>query len=28
MWFGLLDADKAGAMIAELAAPEHEADWA
>jgi len=27
MWFGLLDADKAGAMIAELAAPEHEADW-
>jgi glycogen debranching enzyme len=27
MWFGLLDDDKAGAMIAELAAPEHEADW-
>jgi glycogen debranching enzyme len=27
MWFGLLDEEKAGAMIAELAAPEHEADW-
>ncbi len=27
MWFGLLDEDKAAAMIAELAAPEHEADW-
>ena len=27
MWFGLLDDDKAGAMITELAAPEHEADW-
>ena len=27
MWFGLLDEDKAGAMIAELAQPEHEADW-
>jgi glycogen debranching enzyme len=27
MWFGLLDEDKAGTMIAELAAPEHEADW-
>ena len=27
MWFGLLDEDKAGAMIAELAAPEHQADW-
>jgi len=27
MWFGLLDDEKAGAMIAELAAPEHEADW-
>ena len=27
MWFGLLDDPKAGAMITELAAPEHEADW-
>jgi glycogen debranching enzyme len=27
MWFGLLDDEKAGAMIAELAAPEHETDW-
>jgi hypothetical protein len=27
MWFGLLDEEKAGAMIAELAAPEHQADW-
>jgi hypothetical protein len=27
MWFGLLDDDKAGAMLTELAAPEHEADW-
>jgi glycogen debranching enzyme len=27
MWFGLLDEEKAGAMIAQLAAPEHEADW-
>jgi glycogen debranching enzyme len=27
MWFGLLDEDKAGTMIAELAAPEHQADW-
>ena len=27
MWFGLLDQDKAGAMITELAAPEHQADW-
>ena len=27
MWFGLLDDDKAGAMIAELAEPEHQADW-
>jgi len=27
MWFGLLDGPKAGAMITELAAPEHEADW-
>jgi glycogen debranching enzyme len=27
MWFGLLDDDKASAMITELAAPEHEADW-
>ena len=27
MWFGLLDEDKAGTMIAELAAPEHQTDW-
>ena len=27
MWFGLLDDDKAGAMIAQLAGPDHEADW-
>jgi glycogen debranching enzyme len=27
MWFGLLDEDKAGPMITELAQPEHEADW-
>jgi glycogen debranching enzyme len=27
MWFGLLDDEKADAMITELAAPEHEADW-
>ena len=27
MWFGLMDEEKAAAMIAELAAPEHEADW-
>ncbi len=27
MWFRLLDEDKAGAMIAQLAGPEHEADW-
>ena len=27
MWFGLLDEDKAGAMLSELAAPEHQADW-
>lgn len=27
MSFGLLDGEKAGAMIAELAAPEHQADW-
>ena len=27
MWFGLLDSDKAGAMIAQLAGPEHQADW-
>ena len=27
MWFGLLDDDKAGAMLTELAAPEHQADW-
>lgn len=27
MWFDLLDAEKADAMIAQLAQPEHEADW-
>ncbi len=27
MWFSLLDSDKAGAMIAQLAGPEHQADW-
>ena len=27
MWFGLLDDERAGAMIAELASPEHQADW-
>ncbi len=27
MWFGLLDDDKAGAMLTQLAAPEHQADW-
>ncbi len=27
MWFGLLDEEKADAMITELATPEHEADW-
>lgn len=27
MWFGLLDEDKAGTMLAELAAPEHQTDW-
>jgi glycogen debranching enzyme len=27
MWFGLLDAEKAGSMIEKLAAPEHLADW-
>ncbi len=27
MWFGLLDEDKARAMITELAAPEHQTDW-
>jgi glycogen debranching enzyme len=27
MWFGLLDDDKAGAMIRQLAEPEHQADW-
>jgi glycogen debranching enzyme len=27
MWFGLLDEEKAAATIAELAQPEHEADW-
>ncbi len=27
MWFALLDEEKAGAMIAQLTQPEHEADW-
>jgi glycogen debranching enzyme len=27
MWFGLLDDEKAGAMIEQLAAPDHQADW-
>ena len=27
MWFDLLDQDKAGAMIAQLAESEHQADW-
>ncbi len=27
MWFGLLDEEKAKAMIAQLAEPENEADW-
>lgn len=27
MWFGLLDQQKASAMITQLAAPEHQADW-
>ena len=27
MWFGLLDDEKAGAMIAQLAEPEHQNDW-
>ncbi|MGA2810846.1 MAG: hypothetical protein ABSG16_05560 [Candidatus Acidiferrum sp.] len=27
MWFGLLDPEKAGSMIAELAKPTHQADW-
>ena len=27
MWFGLLDEDKAGAMITQLAGPDHQADW-
>ena len=27
MWFGLLDDEKAGAMITQLAAPEHQVDW-
>jgi glycogen debranching enzyme len=27
MWFGLLDDDKAGAMLTQLASPEHQADW-
>jgi len=27
MWFGLLDEDKAGAMLTELATAEHQADW-
>jgi glycogen debranching enzyme len=27
MWFGLLDEDKAGATLTELATAEHQADW-
>jgi hypothetical protein len=27
MWFGLLDDDKAGSMLTQLAAPEHQSDW-
>jgi len=27
MWFGLLDEDKAGSMLSQLAGPEHQADW-
>jgi glycogen debranching enzyme len=27
MWFGLLDDEKAGPMITELAQPAHQADW-
>jgi len=27
MWFRLLDSKKAGSMITQLAAPEHQADW-
>ncbi len=27
MWFRLLDSMKAGSMITQLAAPEHQADW-
>ena len=27
MWFGLLDEEKAGAMIGKLAGPDHETDW-
>ena len=27
MWFGLLDDEKAGATIAQLAGPEHQNDW-
>jgi hypothetical protein len=27
MWFRLLDDDKAGAMLTQLAEPEHQADW-
>lgn len=27
MWFGLLDQEKAGRMLAQLAGPEHETDW-
>jgi len=27
MWFGLLDEKKAGAMLSQLAGPEHQTDW-
>jgi hypothetical protein len=27
MWFGLLDEEKADAMIGQLAAPDHQTDW-
>ena len=27
MWFGLLEPEKADAMISQLAAPEHQTDW-
>src|SRR5690242_7703158 len=27
MWFGLLDEEKAGSMLTQLAGPEHQTDW-